>query len=229
MNQPASTLTLVGADKGGVGKTMITRVLLDYFKDRGVKPVVFDSEPPPGVLRRFYSYAKLVDISTMAGQMAVFDQVPKVNNTVVDLHAGSLSKTLATMRDAGLLKDVHDGKIKMQVIHVLGSTEASLREIGSTAGILLDGGEHILIKNHATDGQFFEWDKDTHDAYFKAIDAKAVLNIPHLDGMVCDAIEKLGQSFADFTSNESNSRTMRGAVNHWRAAAWSEFDRAKLI
>jgi hypothetical protein len=223
------TLIIVGADKGGVGKTTIARVLLDYLKDRGVKPSVFDSEPDPGVLRRFYNYAKLVDIATMQGQMTVFDEVPKSGTTVLDLCAGSLSKILGTMRDAGFLNDVKEGKMRLQVIHVLGSTEASLREIGSTAGLLLDGGEHILVKNHATDGQFFEWDKETHDNYFRAIDAKALLNIPHLDGMVCDAIEKRGQPFAGFIGDENNSRMQRGAVIHWRKQAWSEFDRAKLI
>lgn len=223
-----SNLIIVGADKGGVGKTMLTRVLLDYLKDRGAKPSVFDSEPDPGVLRRFYGYAKIVDISTMLGQMAIFDEVPNFDITVVDLCAGVLSKTLATMRDAGLLKDVHDGKIRMQVLHVLGSTEASLREIALTAAVLAEGGEHILVKNHATDGQFFEWDKETYDSYFKA--NKALLDIPHLDGVTCDAVEKRGQSFANFIGDEAgNSRMQRGAVSHWRKKVWSELDRAKLI
>ena len=222
-------LIIVGADKGGVGKTMISRVLLDYLKERGLKPSVFDTEPEPGVLKRFYNYAKIVDITTMLGQMAVFDEVPRAGLTVVDLCAGTLSKTLATLRDAGFLNDVHDGKIRMNVIHVLGSTEASLREIGSTAGILVDGGEHILVKNHATDGQFFEWDKKTHDAYFKAVEAKALLDIPHLDGVMCDAIEQRGQQFASFIEDETNSSTQRGLTRTWRKKVWAEFDRAKLI
>lgn len=222
-----STLILVGADKGGVGKTMLTRVLLDYLKDRGLKPSVFDAEPDPGVLRRFYNYAKIVDISTMLGQMAVFDEVPNAGITVVDLCAGVLSKTLATMRDAGLLQDVNDGKIQMKVIHVLGSTEASLREIAATAKILDEGGEHILVKNHATDGQFFEWDKETYDSYFN--DSKTLLNIPHLDGVACDAVEKRGQSFAAFIGDkEHNSRMQRGTITHWRKNVWAEFDRVKL-
>lgn len=223
------TLKIVGADKGGVGKTTVSRVLLDYLKDRGVRPSVFDSEPEPGVLKRFYNYAKVVDISTMLGQMAVFDQLNEAGTTVVDLCAGSLSKTLAAMRDASLLADVHDGKIRMIVIHVLGSSEASLREIATTAAILAEGGEHVLVKNHATDGQFFEWDKETYDSYFRSIDAKALLEIPHLDGVVSDAVEKRGQSFAGFIGDTNNSMMQRRVLTHWRKAVWAEFDRAKLI
>jgi hypothetical protein len=149
--------------------------------------------------------------------------------TVVDLKAGGLSKVLAAMRDAGLLRDVHAGAMRMVVIHVLGSTEASLREISATAGILAEGGEHILVKNRATDGQFFEWDQPTYDGYFRAIDAKCLLDIPHLDGMACDAVEKRGQPFVSFCNDKENSRMLRGVVRHWLDHVWGEFDRAKLL
>lgn len=223
------TLILIGADKGGVGKTMMARALLDYCKERGVKPSVFDTEPEPGVLRRFFAYAKPVDVAQVRGQMQVFDDVPANGITIVDLRAGSLSRVLAAMRDAGLLKDIHAGKMRMVVIHVLGSTEASMREIAATAAILIEGGEHILVKNHATDGQFFEWDSVLHDSYFKVIDAKALLDIPHLDGMACDTIEKRGTSFRSFIADETNSRLLRGVVQHWLGQVWKEFDRAKII
>ncbi len=223
-NKP--TLILGGSDKGGVGKTTVARALLDYFKDRGLRPSVFDTEPGEGVLRRFYKYAKPVDVGAVRGQMEVFDDVPAAGYTFVDLKAGGLSKVLAAMRDAGLLKDVHDGKMRMVVMHVLGSSEASLREIGLTAAILAEGGEHVLVKNHATDGQFFEWDGETYRSYFKPTDL--MLQIPHLDGMASDAVDQKGVSFTSFMADEANSRTLRGIVGHWLKQVWTEFDRAKL-
>jgi cellulose biosynthesis protein BcsQ len=36
----------VGADKGGVGKTTVSRTLLDYFASRKVPTRAFDTEPP---------------------------------------------------------------------------------------------------------------------------------------------------------------------------------------
>jgi hypothetical protein len=154
-------LVMTGSDKGGVGKTTIARALLDFLKENGVRPSVFDTEPDPGVLRRFYKTAKSVDVGVVRGQMQVFDEVESAGFTFVDIKAGGLSKVLTAMRDAGLLKDVHAGKMRMIVVHVLGSTEASLREIAAAGAVLDEGGEHILVKNHATDGQFFEWDKET--------------------------------------------------------------------
>jgi hypothetical protein len=220
------TLILGGSDKGGVGKTTIARALLDYLKDKGVRPSVFDTEPGEGVLRRFYKYAKPVDVAAVRGQMEVFDEVPTAGYTFVDIKAGGLSKVLAAMRDASLLKDVHDGKMRMVVLHVLGSNEASLREIDATASILKDGGEHVLVKNHATDGQFFEWDGEKYRTYFKPTDL--MLDIPHLDGMASDAVDAKGVSFSAFIADEANSRTLRGIVAHWLAQVWTEFDKARL-
>lgn len=220
------TLILDGADKGGVGKTTIARAMLDYLKDKGIRPSVFDTEPEPGVLRRFYKYAKPVDVGLVRGQMQVFDEVPSAGYTFVDIKAGGLSKVLTAMRDAGLLKDVHNGKMRMVVFHILGSTEASLREIEATAAVLAEGGEHILVKNHATDGQFFEWDAETYKSYFKSSDA--LLDIPHLDGMACDAVDQKGVSFASFIADEANSRMLRGIVGNWLKQVWLQFDKAKL-
>jgi hypothetical protein len=217
-------LILCGSDKGGVGKTMMARALLDFLKDKGLRPTVFDTEPDPGVLRRFYKNARSVDVGVARGQMQVFDEVESAGFTFVDIKAGGLSKVLTTMRDAGLLKDVHAGKMRMIVIHVLGSTEASLREIETASAVLAEGGEHILVKNHATDGQFFEWDKTTYDSFFKP--GQLMLDVPHLDGMACDAVDQKATSFSDFITDETNSRMLRGIVRHWLSQVFAQFETA---
>jgi hypothetical protein len=219
-------LVMTGSDKGGVGKTTIARALLDFLKENGVRPSVFDTEPDPGVLRRFYKTAKSVDVGVVRGQMQVFDEVESAGFTFVDIKAGGLSKVLTAMRDAGLLKDVHAGKMRMIVVHVLGSTEASLREIAAAGAVLDEGGEHILVKNHATDGQFFEWDKETYNSFFKP--GQPVLDIPHLDGMACDAVDQKATSFSDFIADNSNSRMLRGIVRHWLGEVFQQFEAANL-
>ena len=45
---------VVGADKGGVGKTTVSRTLLDYFSANNVLTRAFDTESPRGTLKRFH-------------------------------------------------------------------------------------------------------------------------------------------------------------------------------
>jgi MinD-like ATPase involved in chromosome partitioning or flagellar assembly len=89
MSKPA--VILVGADKGGVGKTMITRTLLDYFEARNVRRRAFDTEFPRGTLKRFHpGITDVVDITSVADQMRIFDTINSSGVTVVDIRAGLL-------------------------------------------------------------------------------------------------------------------------------------------
>lgn len=223
------TLVLVGADKGGVGKTMVCRALLDYYQARGVRCAIFDTEPEPGVLRRFHPQARSIDMAQVSGQMTVLDGVAESGITVVDIRGGMLTKILTVMSNAGLLSEIKAGAMRLTILHILGSTEASLREIATAAAVLGGVGSHILVKNRATDGHFFEWDQETYNKYFQALPAASLVEIPHLDGMACDTVEKIGCTFNAFVSDEKNSRLLRGVVRHWHGKIAAEFDRVQII
>src|SRR3990170_6290076 len=68
------TLIVVGADKGGVGKTTLCRALLDYLGRRNILARAFDAEHPRGTLKRFYpGITEVVDIYDVADQMKILD------------------------------------------------------------------------------------------------------------------------------------------------------------
>jgi hypothetical protein len=52
VSKPA--VILIGADKGGVGKTTVARTLLDYFAHHRLGARAFDTEVPRGTLKRFH-------------------------------------------------------------------------------------------------------------------------------------------------------------------------------
>jgi hypothetical protein len=72
MAKPA--LILVGADKGGVGKTTVARTLLDYFTAHNVPTRAFDTETPKGTLKRFHrDVSEVVDATAVADQTRIID------------------------------------------------------------------------------------------------------------------------------------------------------------
>ena len=74
MARPA--VILVGADKGGVGKTTVSRTLLDYFAARKVPTRAFDTEHPRGTLTRFHpDITDVVDVTSVPDQMKIFDTI----------------------------------------------------------------------------------------------------------------------------------------------------------
>jgi hypothetical protein len=105
MAKPA--VVLVGADKGGVGKTTVSRALLDYFIAHNVATRAFDTEAPKGTLRRFHpDVSQVVDITSAADQMKIFDTLSGADAqvTVIDVRAGLLSTTLKALRESAFWK-----------------------------------------------------------------------------------------------------------------------------
>ena len=83
------TIILVGADKGGVGKTTVTRTLLDYLAAQDIPLRAFDTEAPKGTLKRFHpDVTDVVDVTSAADQMKIFDTINAAEVTVIDVRAG---------------------------------------------------------------------------------------------------------------------------------------------
>src|SRR5580692_507085 len=141
------TVVVVGADKGGVGKTTVARTLLDYFTAHHVPTRAFDTESPKGTLKRFHpDVSDIVDVTSVSDQMRIFDTLTEASVTVIDVRAGMLSPTLRSLRDIGFLDSVKKGQITFVVLHILGSSIASLNEIEDTASFIGDA-NYFLVKN----------------------------------------------------------------------------------
>jgi len=236
MAKPA--LILVGADKGGVGKTTVARTLLDYFAAHHVPTRAFDTEVPKGTLKRFHNdVSEIVDATAVADQMRIIDTLSTTDATVtiVDVRAGLMSPTLRALRDIGFLDAVKKGQITFVVFHILGSSIASLNEIEETAPFTADA-KYFLVKNYINNTSFFDWDQATQTAYFKKLRDAVVINIPKLNEMAYEQVELASVPFLTFVANKNQrgetanySFVLRGYVRHWLGNVWAEYDRVKLL
>src|SRR6266849_3793015 len=236
MTKPA--VVLIGADKGGVGKTMVARTLLDYFAHRQVRARAFDTEAPRGTLKRFHpDVADVVDINHVPDQMRIFDTVNSTDATIslIDVSAGLLSPTLRALRNIGFIDAAKKGHITFVVFHILGPSIASLDEIAETADYLGDA-KYLMVKNFINDTYFFEWDEATYASYFKRVHEAVEIKIPKLVEMATEQVELASVPFASFIANKkqggdpaSYSFVLRGYVRHWLGNVWREYDRIGLI
>lgn len=200
---------IVGADKGGVGKTMVTRTLLDYLKANTIEHRAFDTETPIGVLKRFYSdKTEIVDLTDSDGQMKVFDTLGSAV-TVIDIRAGLLSPTLKTLSEIGF---IDPAKCKITVLHVLGNTQNSLDEVKAITDAIATS-RYIAVGNHPNDTKFTYPD--------------GALNIPMLNVKAAEAVDAANTGFASYSNSES-SGVLRGYVRHWLGLVFAQFDAAKL-
>src|SRR3977135_4386106 len=235
MAKPA--VVLIGADKGGVGKTTVARTLLDYFIANQVKVRAFDTEVPRGTLKRFHpEVTEIVDINLVPDQMKIFDTLVEgdASVTLIDVRAGLMSPTLRALRDIGFIDAAKKGQLTFAVFHILGPSIASLDEINETAAYLGDA-RYFMVKNFINNTHFFEWDEATHWAYFKQIKNAVEIVIPKLNEMATEQVELASVPYLTFLANKKQSAepasysfVLRGYVRHWLGNVWAEYDRINL-
>jgi hypothetical protein len=236
MAKPA--VVLIGADKGGVGKTTVARTLLDYFADHQVRARAFDTEVPRGTLKRFHpDVTDVVDINHVPDQMRIFDTVNSTDAAVslIDVRAGLLSPTLRALRNIGFIEAAKKGQITFVVFHILGPSIASLDEISETAAYLGDA-KYFMVKNFINNTHFFEWDEATHASYFKSVPDAVEITVPKLAEMATEQVELASVPFSTFSANKKQggdlaaySFVLRGYVRHWLSNVWAEYDRTGLL
>jgi hypothetical protein len=220
-----SDVIIVGADKGGVGKTTVSRALISYLKAKNVQLRAFDSEYPKGVLKRFYpAETEIVDLSKSAGRMEVFDKLSQSPVTLIDVRAGLLSDLLGKLSKIGLLESVQGGALKLTVMHLLGSSIASFREIRETQTVLgQTGSRHILVLNYINDSSFFAWSPEAQEA-LTAGDGR--INIEQLDTAAAEHIDASSLPFEDYIADPDRkySMVLRGEARGWLKDVYSQFD-----
>jgi hypothetical protein len=222
---------MVGSDKGGVGKTTVSRVVEDYLQRKRTTHAVFDSQWPAGDLVHFVPQATLVDITKVDDQMRIFDTIDTV--TLVDIAAGQFSSTLAALDEVKLLRDVRLGQLNLAILHVIGPSVASLNEIAETSRAIGGGVSHFIVKNYINEGGYQEWIDDARFAAMLKGAEATTISIPHLVARACTEVQQLGVSFDGYALGTAaplskGGRVLRGYVGSWLDRAWSEFDRVGL-
>ncbi len=232
------TVILVGADKGGVGKTTLSRALLDYLERNNVLARAFDTENPRGTLKRFYpGKAEIIDLSNVADQMKILDTMDKVSETVtvVDLKAGNLSNALEIFEKIGVLQAARDGVFDMGLLHVVGPSIASLDEMNEVAKYT-NGLGYVVARNFINETNFFEWDEATYSKYFARLPNAREIEVPKLNEMAYEQVDLAGVTFSDFVANKSAdgegadfSFVLRGYVRKWMSDIDAQIEQLDMV
>jgi|SRR5579872_677967 len=230
-------IIIVGAEKGGVGKTTLCRAIAAWMESPALKdlprPQLVDCQYPRGDLARFHQEAEIFNITDFQYQMRLFDELEGVK--IVDLPAGVLGLTLRACDDAMLLDLVRNGKVRMALLHVLGESVSSLDEIADATELLGKSAEHFIVKNYLNESKW-DWENSKYANSLQALAARTI-EIPHLAADAAKMMQKAQSPILDFitdtplargTDGRPISRTARGAAGKWLERCGREFDKVGL-
>ena len=126
---PASKIHLIGGEKGGVGKSMVSRLLAQYFIDNEIPFVGYDTDRSHGSLMRFYSdYA----LPALVDKYEALDRIVESaveypgRRVLVDLAAQTHDPLVKWMDESGVLDMADLSGIALHYWHVMDSGRDSV-------------------------------------------------------------------------------------------------------
>jgi hypothetical protein len=124
-----SQIHFIGGEKGGVGKSLVARVLAQYFIDHDLSFLGFDTDRSHGALMRFYSgYASPVLVDRYEALDAIMEAAVEQpqRRILVDLAAQTHDPLVRWMDDSGVLNLADEMNVKIHYWHVMDSGKDSV-------------------------------------------------------------------------------------------------------
>jgi hypothetical protein len=124
-----TNIHLIGGEKGGVGKSLVARLLAQYMIDSNMPFLGFDSDRSHGALLRFYSgYASPVLIDSYESMDAIVEAAAEVpdRRILVDLAAQTQQRLTQWMDDSQLLEVAPELGLHIRYWHVMDAGKDSV-------------------------------------------------------------------------------------------------------
>jgi len=129
MSLPAP-LYIIASPRQRVGKTLVARLLIDFFRTSGRPLEGYDLHPrEPALAERFPDLVQSIDIGHTRGQMRLFDRLLAHNSStkVIDLGCGPFDQFFAVMEEIDFLMEARQRLIEPIVLFVADPTTATVR------------------------------------------------------------------------------------------------------
>jgi len=191
-----SRVHLVGGEKGGVGKSVVARVLAQWFVDHNAPFAAIDADRSHGVLVRSYGeYTQAVDLGANESADQILDRALGAERRVlVDLPGQSAHALRTWLSDADILHFASEMGVAFTYWHVVDGGYASVSELERALGYFGQQVQHVLVKNFGRGNDFGALDQSDPKRRLDELNGR-VIEIPALQTSSMYAIDHGGLSF----------------------------------
>lgn len=230
-----ANIHFIGGEKGGVGKSVVARVVAQYLIDRNLPFLGFDTDRSHGALLRFYAdFASPVVVDRYESLDLIVESAlahPE-KRVLVDLAAQTHEPLVKWLDESGVLELAGEGGFALTYWHVMDSGKDSvdlLQKLLARFGARLN---YVVVLNQLRGDNFDLFDKSGAKeqlAEFKA----PVLTLKRLHEPVINKIDAGSTSFWAAKNRSETDTTGLGIlerqrVKMWLNSAYAELDRAGL-
>ena len=194
---PASKIHLIGGEKGGVGKSMVSRLLAQYFIDQAWPFVGFDTDRSHGALLRFYDdYASPVLIDRYEALDHIVEAAVALpgSRVLVDLAAQTDEPLVKWMDESGVLEMAQEANFTLTYWHVMDSGRDSVDLLARLLDRFGSRINYVLVRNQLRGDDFSQLEQSGQQDRAIALGAK-IISIKRLHDAVVQKIDANNSSF----------------------------------
>ena len=220
MTQPAP-LYIVASPRPRVGKTLIARLLIEYFRAGGRPLVGYDLQPrEPALAARFPRLVWPVDIAETRGQMALFDRLIADNKStkIIDLGYAPFDQFFAVMTEIGFVQEAQRRLIEPIVLFV---TDPAAATVAAYAQLRRRMPEINFVPVHNESVSIMFAKEDFPPTRLQC----GAIRIPRLSPIVRGVIDRPSLSFAAYINEQPGGPT---EVHAWINTIFTEFREFEL-
>jgi len=219
-----STIHFIGGEKGGVGKSLVSRLLAQHFIDRNIPFTAFDSDKSHASLMRYYAdYSALVEVDQVESLDRLVEAACRApdQRVLVDLAAQTTPALARWIDDSQLLEVASEIDLSLVWWHVMDAGRDSvdlLRQFLDRFGSRM---KLVLVLNEVRGDRFDLLEESGLLA--RALESGAkVLRIRKLHDESMRRIDARGASFWAAVNPTENLPAALGLLERRRVRSWLE-------
>ncbi|MEP6969542.1 MAG: mobilization protein [Betaproteobacteria bacterium] len=221
-----ASLNFIGGEKGGVGKSVVSRLLAQYFIDRGRPFTGFDTDRSHTSFTRFYAeYASPVIVDRYEGldQVAAsFEEVPAVGqqgSVIVDLAAQTAAPLARWIKDSDLLTLLGEMGVTVNFWHISDAGKDSVDLLDRLLNTYGPGPNYIVVKNLGRGSDFTELEQSAAMKKALALGA-SVATLAPLHESSMRKIDSQNASFWSAINHRAQDENALGMLERQRVKTW---------
>ena len=220
-----NSLNFIGGEKGGVGKSVVSRVLAQYFIDKGRPFTGFDTDRSHTSFTRFYSdFASPVIVDSYEGLdrlVTGFEDKSvgsEQKSVIVDLAAQTAAPLTRWIKDSDLFSVMSELGIAINFWHVADAGKDSVDLLGRLVNTFEAGPNYIVVKNQGRGSDFSQLEESPALEKAVALGAK-VITLSQLHEASMSKIDRQNASFWAALNDRSGPDAL-GLLERQRVKMW---------
>ncbi len=212
----------IGGEKGGVGKSLTARVLAQYFIDKAIPFLGFDTDRSHGALMRFYSdYAWPVVMDHYEALDVIVEAAAEQpeRRVLVDLAAQTHDGLVRWMDEVGVINMADEMGMTIHYWHVMDSGKDSVDLLQKLLDRFGTGLRYVLVRNQIRGNDFSVLEQSGQQQ--RAIDFGAkIVSIRRLHEGVVQKIDAGSSSFWKAKNAADPTGGGLGMMDRQRVKMW---------